>query len=181
MGTVIGITGTPGTGKKSVAPLVGEALGIPSVSLPNVSHSGTRELVIDTAKAMLELSREPPGRVVAYGHLIPYVLPRSLVSRVFVLRCDPAVLKGRLSRRGYSAIKIRENVEAELIGVLAYDAYRAFGRPRTVELDTTAGSPTSTAEAVVGLLGKKVPSGRRIDWTLRYPSARALMSLLGSG
>jgi len=182
LGTVIGITGTPGTGKKSVAPLVASVLGLGLVSLPRLpgdamSHE-TDESEIDTAKALRDTQRSPPGNVVAYGHLLPYILPPRLVERIVVLRCDPMVLKGRLSRRGYSSRKIMDNVEAELIGVIATDAVSAFGRERTFELDTTTSSPVSAAKSVVRLVRGPRTAPHRIDWMPGYGSAPKLKVLL---
>lgn len=183
MGTVIGITGTPGTGKKSIAPIVATALGIRSVRLPGPptipkSSRTEREAEIDTAKAKLEISRNPPGHVVAYGHLLPYIIPPQMVTRMVVLRCNPMILKERLSERGYSAEKTRENIEAELIGLIANDAYSSFGRKKTIEFDATASSPTSAANAIVDFIQDRTSRPNMVDWTLSYNSASALMSLL---
>ena len=182
MGTVIGITGTPGTGKKSVAPLVASVLGLSLVGLPRLPGEAVSaskdEFEIDTAKAKRDIQRSPPGNAVAYGHLLPYILPRSFVRRIVVLRCDPMVLRGRLSRRGYSSRKITDNVEAELIGVIASDAVSAFGRERTFEFDTTTSSPASAAKSVVRLIRGPRTTPQRIDWMSSYRSARKLKSLL---
>ena len=40
------------------------------------------------------------------------------IDKIIVLRCDPKVLVKRLSERGYSKEKVRENLEAEAIGTI---------------------------------------------------------------
>ena len=93
-----------------------------------------------------------------------------------VLRCEPGVLGGRLRDRGYPGPKVRANLEAELIGLVASEAYNAFGA-LTCEFDTTSTAPPAAAAAVVRLAERKA-AGRRIDWTRRYDSALKLRSLL---
>lgn len=125
----------------------------------------------------MELSRNPPVRGVLYGHLLPYVLPPGLTQKVVVLRCEPEVLKARLLGRGYPADKVRENVEAELIGLIAHDTLKTYGVRKTVEFDTTASSPEASAEAIVALLSSRGPRKRWIDWTINYQSAQKLEAL----
>ncbi|HMD79513.1 MAG TPA: AAA family ATPase [Nitrososphaerales archaeon] len=181
MGTVIGITGTPGTGKKSVAPLVAAILGLTPASLPPLPkgvHSVAEDLSVDTDKARREIQKHPPSNVVVYGHLLPYVLPPRGVARMVVLRCEPSVLKDRLSRRGYPPVKVTDNVEAELIGVIAADATAAFGRGRTLEFDTTSSTPESAARVIARRIRDREPAPSQIDWLPSYDSARKLKSLL---
>jgi adenylate kinase len=183
LGKVIGIAGTPGTGKKSVAPLVASMLGVAPLNLPPLppnaaSATVTGETEIDTAKARRDIQRLRPHDVVAYGHLLPYILPPVMVSHVVVLRCEPMVLRKRLSNRGYPSRKIIDNVEAELIGVIASDAMDAFGRGKTVEFDTTTSSAAHAAGAIVRLIRTGRPAAPRIDWMPSYGSARKLRSLL---
>jgi adenylate kinase len=183
LGSVIGITGTPGTGKKSIAPLVASALGLPCLPLPRTPEGAkpsktNAEVDVDTERLREGFSRQPLRHIVAYGHLLPYILPPKSVDRVIVLRCDPKVLKDRLARRGYSTKKIIDNVEAELIGLISEDSRLAFGARRTLEFDTTPHSPASSAKRVLRLVQNRGPPPARIDWTLRYGSARKLKSLL---
>jgi broad-specificity NMP kinase len=158
-------------------------MGLACVSLPAlpghaVSPTTKGEFEVDTAKARRDILRRPPDNVVAYGHLLPYVLPPKLVHRIVVLRCDPMVLRDRLSRRGYSSEKITGNVEAELIGIIASDAMETFGQARTLEFDTTAASPASAAKSIVRLVREGKSTPRRIDWLSSYGSPHKLRSLL---
>lgn len=180
MASVIGVTGTPGTGKKSVAPLLARKLRIACVGLGAATPGSGEEIEVDTFGLRRQIGRHPPGRVVAYGHLLPYILPSRLAAKVLVLRCEPRVLKNRLWRRGYSESKIKDNVEAELIGLIASDAFSTFGPAKTVELDTTDSPPEQTVNAAARtVLGRKSPTPR-IDWMVGYGSARGLRSLLSA-
>jgi adenylate kinase len=174
----VGLTGTPGTGKKSVAPIVASSLGLQAVSINDLAGPGGTDDEVDT-KALREIVhaklRTPS---LLYGHLLPYVLDKTNVSRVVVLRCEPTTLKKRIIARGYPPAKVVSNVEAELIGIVAFDAFSKFGPRYTAEVDTTHTSPEEAAITAARIvLGRSTPP-RRIDWSLAYDSAERLSSLL---
>ena len=180
---MIGITGTPGTGKKTIAPRVAAILGVPAVSLGTIAAGiaeprGT-ELEVDTKVLRKKLLAASPRRAVVYGHLVPSVVRKSEAEMVAVLRCEPRALKARLSRRGYPPDKVRENVEAELIGVVLDECVSRFGREKVREYDTTRGNGLAVARSLAeDLRSKPSPPASWIDWTLDYDSPTKLTSLL---
>lgn len=184
MAVVYGVTGTPGTGKKSVAPLVSRSLGVDAVSVEALarSHGALRRVadggVVDVSRLSAKLAESPPAKCVVYGHLLPYSVPAPLVVRAVVLRTEPSVLKERLIRRGYPRGKVIENVEAELIGVVSADAFGAYGPKKTAELDTTRASPGGAADSALATLRGEAPPRGRVDWTADYDSGAKLRSLL---
>ena len=181
---ILGITGTPGTGKKSIAPIVAERLNARCLSLNELARSyglvSRKSGAADTKKLRARIGSELSGKAVAYGHLLPYVVPASAVSKVVVLRCEPGVLKERLRLRGYGSSKIVGNVEAELIGIVSSDAFDAYGRERTREVDTTGASPVDVADTVVEIALTTPHEVPRIDWTLNYDSGAKLRLLLST-
>ena len=183
---IIGITGTPGTGKKSIAPVVAERLGVKCLSLNDAARAYRilkgKTGSVDVDRLGSRLRRDLPRDAVIYGHLLPYVLDSKRVSKVVVLRCEPGVLKGRLRARGYGHEKVVENVEAELIGVVSSDAFDEYGEEKTWEVDTTKTTPGEAAAAVTGIAEGAPSPGPRIDWTLGYDSEAKLRVLLsGAG
>jgi adenylate kinase len=178
---IIGVTGSPGTGKKSVSPLVAASLRLRCLSVNDLAREcgalARPEGIVDVDLLRSRIPKRVPGPALVYGHLLPHVLESRSVERVVVLRCAPSVLKRRLAERGYQTRKIEENVEAELIGVVSADAYGAFGSAKTFEFDTTRSTPTGAAERIAKLMKKGIPAPR-IDWTLRYDSGAKLRSLL---
>ncbi len=185
MTRIIGITGTPGTGKKSMAPLIAKRLDLPCVGLNDIAlseglvSSGGEKGEVDTARLRQAVERRVADQAVVHGHLFPYVFRAGAVEKVLVLRCEPAALKARLMARGYPTEKVIENVEAELIGVIASDSHDAFGEAKTREFDTSATSPREASEAAYRILtGEK--GGSRIDWTRDYDSGTKLRLLLSS-
>jgi adenylate kinase len=186
LGGIIGVTGTPGTGKKSVAPLMASKLDLRCVGLNelSLSHglaaSSSPDSDVDPEELRRIVRREVVGRAVVYGHLVPYVFERRSVSKVLVLRCEPGVLKGRLLRRGYSRRKLIDNIEAELIGLLSSDAFAAFGSTKTFEVDTTYSTPTQAAETALGVTKGSRSAPPRIDWTTNYDTGAKLRLLLST-
>lgn len=186
MGDIVGVTGTPGTGKKSVAPIIARALHVTPVDLGAFarSHGFARragdELEVDTEGLRESLLRSPQRPCVLYGHLLPHSLPRKLASRVVVLRTEPSVLKERLASRGYPPGKVLDDVEAELIGVVSSESYKEFGKAKTFEVDTTYASPDEAARSVLDSLRSRAGVRGRVDWTTNYatgPRLRALLSV----
>jgi len=177
----LGITGTPGTGKKTLAPKVAEALGLPVTGLNDLltkSERATASVGVDPAKLRRRLLKRDSRSRVVYGHMVPDVLERRYTQRVVVLRCNPTVLAQRLQARGYPAAKVVGNVEAELIGVVSAACISKFGRGKVAEFDTTSRSVEKSVEAVRGLLTGAKSAGAPVDWVPSYSSAEKLRSLL---
>jgi adenylate kinase len=187
--TIIGVCGTPGTGKKTIAPLLARLLAVPNaLAINSLTEGGdtAAETEVDPKKLRQKLMRALPARAVVYGHLLPDVLRPSEVEFVALLRCEPSALRSRLRKRSYDPEKVMQNVEAELIGVLLDQCVTTFGDERVREYDTTKTSPEKVARAIAkdvkAMMGsttkKKAPSPRWIDWTLGYDSSSKLRSLL---
>ncbi|HEV2138254.1 MAG TPA: AAA family ATPase [Nitrososphaerales archaeon] len=183
---LVGITGTPGTGKKSVSPLAANALGLQSVSINDLARrSGLLDSgpdgEVDVRKLKTVLAKSLHRPALVYGHLLPQVFGPDSMAKVVVLRSDPVVLKKRLEERGYALDKVIANVEAELIGLVSSEAYETFGWSRTVEVDTSRTSDSEAARLVTTAIKEEPTHDKRIDWTLNYDSARKLRSLLSAG
>jgi adenylate kinase len=71
------------------------------------------------------------------------------VDAIVLLRADPLVLVERLRARGWSEAKVRENVEAEALDVIAQEILDS-GIP-SVEVDATSRSVESIAQAILGI------------------------------
>jgi adenylate kinase len=178
---IVGVTGTPGTGKKSVAPLVARGLGIPVVALNSLVGGKEEVDPIELHKALL---RDKTGRSIVFGHLFPHALRKREVSFVAVLRCEPSILRDRLVRRRYPLLQLTANVEAELIGLVLDECLRAFGADLVHEYDTSSSAPSTIASAIccdVEAAGEGRGTRKKraawIDWTVRYDTSGKLRSL----
>jgi len=183
---IVGVCGTPGTGKKTVSPIVARLMGLPP---PIFINSLARKGEVEVDAALLRrrlLALDPPPSIVS-GHLLPHVLRKPEAGFVAVLRCEPSVLRARLLERGYPREKVTANVEAELIGVVLDECVGRFGDGLVREYDSTSSPPRAIAGEIARDARMARPNRRRvapkakpawIDWTLDYDSSNKLRSLL---
>jgi adenylate kinase len=162
----VALTGTPGVGKTSVARRLARRRSVVEVAdlalQLGFGHRTSTTVVVDLARLQRRL--RSPGVAASYdvyvGHLA-HLLP---ISDVIVLRCEPRELERRL-RRGRPGPErdLRQNVEAEAIGLIAAEA---LGLERRVwEIDTTGRSVPEVARAVDRLLAhRSQPTPLRVDW-----------------
>src|SRR5271157_30171 len=161
----VALTGTPGTGKTTVARQLGASWRTLEVGeLAQRLGTGRRRgsgWVVDlpaTARAWRALRAAPADVVVGHlAHLLP-------LRDVIVLRCHPRELARRLARSRPSS---RRDREANLV-VEATDAIlqEAIGLKRRVwEVDTTGRTPASVASEVAHRLrARGTPSYGSVDW-----------------
>ncbi len=170
------ITGNPGVGKHTSAGILAEMIHAQIVDINNIaikSHAVGeetnlgRDVDVKKVTRVLKQTIRQERDLVLVGHLAPYVLEPVGISIVAVLRRSPYDLEKTLERRGYSADKVRENIESEIIGTLLYDSLKAFGKPKVAEFDTTNKTPKETADEILSTL-KKRPKPKSmllgIDW-----------------
>jgi len=182
----IGITGTPGTGKKSVGIELSKLTGLDLISLSEVAiqrRAGTwrkGEFNVDVKR--LKGKIDTYGKIIS-GHLLPFVVPSKDLDFVAILRCSPLVLKKRYFKRGYSRLKIKQNLEAELLDLVAVKALEVYGPKKVSEFDTTRTKrPRTIAMKIFSTVeGKK---GRRFGiarWSaMSRGSPEKLYSLTGT-
>ena len=162
---LIGITGTPGTGKTSVA----EALrrrGIDVLDLKTtvgpfvIEHDSEMGADVVDVEAWAKEHQFLEGYAEgAIAHFLP-------CEKIIILRCRPDVLEQRLAPRGYSAEKIRENAEAEALDVILIETADAFSTEQIYEIDTTSIDSETAAEQIVAFAEGKIPASfGSIDWS----------------
>ncbi len=142
---VIGVTGTPGTGKKTVGLGLARRLGYRFLDINDVVLQGRLLLPEDSSGSVVDLARLKfevrkrigEGKIVVVGHLLPAVTRKSDVDFTVVLRCSPGELRKRLAARGYPEHKIRGNVESEMIDLCLGESIKKYGRGKVAEFDTT--------------------------------------------
>lgn len=88
------------------------------------------------------------GRCIVIGHLAPYVVPAERAVLAAILRRSPQDLVQVYKERGYSPEKARQNAGAEILGVVAHDAFSAFPK-KAVQFDTTRKKPGDTAKRIL--------------------------------
>ncbi len=172
---LIGITGNPGTGKKSVSTLLSRKLDYDLIHLNSFARQhdsmvseDADERIVEGARLARELRSYLANRergVVVSGHLLPSVLAAVDMEIVIVLRCSPERLLEIYLDRGYTNKKINENLITEAIGVIASEVLNFFNPPRVAEIDTTKTKPEEVVHIINSLIaGETKETVGLIDW-----------------
>lgn len=159
----IALTGTPGTGKTTVAALLPyrvidlNALVKGGLNLGTDPERGCLEADMDGLEQKLA-EMDTDELTVLEGHFSHYFADEAVV-----LRLAPSELKKRLEARGYSAKKIQENLESEALDVILVEAIEFCGR--VSEIDTTCRSPRDVTDLVIRAIRKEIDLGPgQVDW-----------------
>jgi adenylate kinase len=184
---IIVITGVPGTGKTTISTLLAAELKAEHIELTRLvkgegfSQGWDKERATTIAdlkalrQAIANIIDHSTGDVVVDGHYSPEVAPRHQTTLVVVLRRAPWVLKEELKARGYSPRKVRENVEAELLGMCLVDALNAQDPTKVMEIDATSLIPEETVSLILTTLDGEVDiSHGNVDW-MSDPEAEKLL------
>ncbi len=164
----IALTGTPGTGKTTVAKLlpfrVIDLNGLVREEGHSLGTDPERGCLIADVDALAERIEELAPQEDVEIAILEGHFSHQLASESIVLRTKPSVLRERLERRGYPEKKVRENLEAEALDVILVEA--AEWCDRVSEIDATETSPQEVADLVVKILNREIemPPGD-IDWT----------------
>ncbi|MFC1754393.1 adenylate kinase family protein [Thermoproteota archaeon] len=170
---IIGITGTPGTGKKSIGKILANYLNYKFLNLNQIASKSDaivsvteNDLEIDPDKLRNQVEKQiVEGNIVLVGHLLPHVISKDKIKFVVVLRCSPEELKIRYSARGYSVSKINDNIMSEILDICFVDALNAFGADSIVEFDTTGQQPIEIAQEIAKICrGNPKKTINKINW-----------------
>ncbi|OPX58262.1 MAG: putative kinase [Methanomassiliicoccales archaeon PtaB.Bin215] len=166
---LIALTGTPGTGKSTVAlGLQDKGWHVLEVNDLARRHGLLRskdptrdsyDLDLDELQDALEKEGFKDGIMVGHlSHLLD-------VDKIIVLRCHPDALAKRLEARRWAPAKVRENALAESLDIILAEAVDS-GLP-VFEVNTTELSPAETEAAVLEILAgeKEKYAVGNIDWS----------------
>ncbi len=174
---VILVTGTPAVGKTTVARELAEKLKAGYVNLTD--YAKTEKLVVEEDRArdtevidetkmrrkLTALVAKASGDVVIDGHYAAALVPKQVVSTVFVLRRNPVQLQELMQKRGYSQAKQRENLEAEILDVCLVEAVKKQEKDCICELDITGKDVEETLSEIIAVLeGRKRCYFGCVDW-----------------
>ncbi len=152
------MTGVPGTGKTTIAEALAKR-GVTVVHLNDFARDhgllgtpdpvrGSLEIDLDDLNDALETAYpfDAPEVVLVEGHFA-HELDANLI---VLLRVAPVVLIGRLKAREWPETKIRENVEAEALDVLAGEVLDSGAS--SWEIDATTMAVDAVADEVLAIV-----------------------------
>ncbi|SDY21331.1 adenylate kinase family protein [Halobellus clavatus] len=162
--TQIALTGTPGTGKTTVADLVEAQLDVEVLHLNDAIREADlfaerdveRDSLVadlDAVESWVQAETADDGKTLVESHLSHLLA----VDRVIVLRCHPEELKPRLRERGESEASVAENAESEALDVILAEAVERHGEDDVWEIDTTDRSPEAVADDVKAAVESEIP------------------------
>lgn len=160
------ITGSPGVGKRTVADVLADTLGLELVNVNDVARKAdliNPEGAVDVDELGLKLKDMAGNDKLIIGHLAPYALRAEQVSSAIVLRRSPYSLEGVYEKRNYTRAKSLANLGAEILGIVAHDTVEKFGKSATHQIDNTSREPKDTAALVCQALDSKYTEDS-IDW-----------------
>ncbi len=159
------LTGTPGTGKSTIASIL-KARGMEVLSQKEtmgpylLEHDTERDTDIIDDEAWVDAFVPVEG--IIEGHLT-HLLP---ADRVVVLRCRPDILAARLRGRGYADEKVQENAEAEALDAILIEALEVHPETHITVIDTTEQSPEKTADEIEAFIRGDAPHSLTVpDWS----------------
>ncbi len=171
--TIIGITGTPGTGKKSVGRIIADKSGYCFLDMNNIAIKTVSMMAIEEEDFEVDpeklrrcvLEQLKNNRVVLVGHLLPQILYKDEVDFVAILRCAPKELERRYADRNYSEDKIKDNILSEILDICFVDSLNRYGNKIISEFDTTGQQPENVAQEILMVLrGLKKRSFGSVSW-----------------
>ncbi len=182
----VALTGTPGTGKTTVATQL-RSKGYAVVDVNKLAEkegfvvgtdSQRRCKLIDINKinAFIRKQYHRNDLVFFEGHTAHLL---KAMDNVIILRCHPTVLSRHLQRKKWNPKKIRENLEAELLDIILCEAVDVHPKRNIFEIDTTRKTPASVTRSVLEIVENnfkpiKQYSIGQIDWSeeilKQYPS-----------
>ena len=176
-GTAVLVTGTPGTGKTTTSRLLARELRssyldprslLRHKGIDYVYDRNRRTLVVSLKRlrnALCKRAARVDHGLVIDSHIALETDVQPRLVRAIVLRCDPLVLERRLERKRWSKSKIGENLLAEILDVCLWDAVKAYGWNRVLEIDTTRKSARHVVQLIMKDLGKKrIQKQPHVDW-----------------
>lgn len=172
---IIAISGVPGTGKSIIAKSLAKEMNANLISIkkllseiPHKYDRKRRTKIIDTKDLQKAVNKKIiKGTNVIEGHL-SHLLKSDIV---IILRCNPKELNKRLKKRGWSELKIRENVQAEILDEITIEALEKHRKKKVFEIDTSR--KKVDAIGIIKKILNKYPTHKRylagrIDWSEKY-------------
>jgi adenylate kinase len=175
---VILITGTPCVGKTTVAHQLSKELDALYVNLTELAtkenlalgQDKKRKTTVINEDKMRKKIRETiditeKSNIIIDGHYAAAVVPKSHVTRIFVLRRNPVELRTFMEKCGFQGPKLWENLASEILDVCLVEALSEHEKEKVCELDVTGKTVENVVTEILAVLNsrKKCRVGC-VDW-----------------
>lgn len=158
----LGITGTPGVGKTSVAKVLGEYYSLKVWNEQEFSlkegigefDTTENELVVPLEKLEKSIEKllKKEKNVLIEGHMLCEI--KAGFDYIIVMRCHPELLESRLDAKGYKAEKIQDNVFCEGIEYCKKHTLRNYPKAKIIEVESRK-SIKETTNSIINEIEKR--------------------------
>lgn len=170
--SIIGITGNPATGKKTIGKMVSNRSGFNLIEINqfiidnNLHKIENNEYVIENIKEIQKkIKKEIHGeKYIIIGHLLSEIFNEEILEKIFVLRCSPEILLKRYNERKYNEIKIRDNIVSEMIGTIYYNTLKKYGHNKTFEINVSDRNIEEVVNEMILIINNKSNIQTHVDW-----------------
>lgn len=162
------ITGTPGTGKTHLTKIISDLLNAHPIFLSELITNENHQLGFDEKRETWVVNiksltprlkeiiknlkkKEDIDLIIIEGHFSD-IVPSKFIDYIIVLRCHPDELSKRLRERGYKKSKIKENVQAEILGDCISHLLEKKLKGPIIEIETSEGDFDNIAESLVSIM-----------------------------
>jgi adenylate kinase len=175
---VILLTGTPCVGKTTIARQLSKKLDALYINLTELAEKENLTLgqdkkrkttIIDENKMCRKIratiDTTEKSNIVIDGHYAAAVVPKSHVTRIFVLRRNPVELCTFMEKCGFQGPKLWENLASEILDVCLVEALSEHEKEKVCELDVTGKTVENVVTEILAVLDsrKKCRVGC-VDW-----------------
>jgi adenylate kinase len=172
------ITGTPCTGKTTIAKQLTTQLNAHYINLTDYANKHHLTIGKDKQRKTTIINEEKMRTkitetiqttknttIIIDGHYAPAVVPTRYVTRIFVLRRNPTELHKLMKKRGFSGNKLWENLASEILDVCLIEALHTHAKKKVCELDITGKTAESVSHEILSILteNKECRTGC-VDW-----------------
>lgn len=170
---ILGITGTPGTGKTSVGEQLSKQMDWKLIKINEIVkekelYDGYDEkrdsYIVDEEKLDKILDSCVKKNCILEGHLAHYYSDLDLL---IVLRTNPNELRRRLKGKGWKEKKVVENLQAEILDIILQQAVERQGE--VYEVNTSDKSAYKSAKIIKEIIEDESEREEyepgRIDWS----------------
>ncbi len=162
------ITGNPGVGKHAITREIANKMNLAVIDISEVAkdsgllEKGDETNDVDTNKLESILEDKISDKSIVVGHLATYVLKKSQVRVVVVLRRSPYDLIKVYQDRRYSERKSKENAGSEILGIVVSDAICKF-QEKIFQINVSGRSISETVECVSKIITDNI-GNEEVDW-----------------
>jgi adenylate kinase len=149
---IIAISGTPGTGKHTLAKELARKTNYEILDLNRILKKGGKEREVTLKEVNEVFQKNKKDNIIVVSHLSHFIRSKS-INFVIVLRTDPLILIKRLEKRGYKKEKIYDNVIFEAMNGTYEEALNM--KRKIFQINNTKNIKSTVKKAMLILAGKE--------------------------